>query len=58
MAQPPELATVTEDNEDTEAPVAAAAPTVSPRTVVEKDASGLTRLHKLVNTTAHESNKF
>ena len=48
LAQPPELATVTEDEEGT--PETAPAPVaVTPRTVVEKDEHGKTQLHHLVS---------
>jgi len=47
LAQPPELATVAEDEEG--APETAPAPeVVTPRTVVEKDDQGRTQLHHLV----------
>ena len=51
LAQPPELATVTEDEEGT--PETAPAPVaVTPRTVVEKDEHGKTQLHHLVRRTS------
>lgn len=48
LAQPPELATVTEDEEGAAETAAAAPVAVTPRTVVEKDEHGKTQLHHLV----------
>jgi len=46
LAQPPELATVAEDEETTDHVISA----VSPRTLTEKDESGRTALHTMVRT--------